>query len=71
MWKLLFLVAALTLSVSPADAAPNGGKQAEKSGRASELARDVERISREIYPPRPDSASSRRSFAAGAAMKKR
>ena len=67
MWKLLFLVAALTLSVSPVDAAPRDGKPMQKS----ELARDVERISREIYPPRSDFGSSRRSFAAERALKKR
>jgi len=67
MWKLAFLAAVLTLSMSPLDAAPKEGRTIEKS----ELARDVERISKEIYPPRSDAASSRRSFAAGAAAKKR
>ena len=74
MWKLVFLAVTLTLSMSPLDAAPNEGKKVdnmENRARAGELRRDVERISREIYPPRSDSASSRRSFAAGTAMKKR
>jgi hypothetical protein len=64
MWKLVFLVAAFTLSASPLDAA-------SKEEKKSELVRDVERISKEIYPPRSDSASPRRSFAAGAPVKKR
>ena len=47
MWKVLFLVAALSVSASPLDAARRDGKKMEKS----ELRRDIERISKEIYPP--------------------
>jgi hypothetical protein len=43
MWKLLFVVAAFVLSASPLDAAA-------KQGERSELVRDIERLSREIYP---------------------
>jgi hypothetical protein len=56
MWKLLFVVAAVTFSASPLDAAPRDGKDADSRERG-ELARDVERISREIYPP-PTKATS-------------
>ena len=49
MWKVLFLAAALAVSVSPLDAAPRDGKKMQKS----ELRRDIERISKEIYPPPP------------------
>ena len=70
MRKLVFLAAVLTLSMSPLDAAQNDSRNAQQSGRGSELRRDVERISREIYPPRSDSAPPRRSLAAGATMKK-
>jgi hypothetical protein len=69
MWKLAFIVGALIVSLSPVDArepAPYG--RAEKG---PELRRDLERISREIYPERPDSRSSRGSFAAGKGAKKR
>jgi hypothetical protein len=67
MWKLVFVAAALAFSVSPLDAAPQEPKKNEKS----ELARDVERIAKEIYPPRSDLGSARKSLAAGAALKKR
>jgi hypothetical protein len=50
MWKLLFVVAAFAFSVSPLDAAPRDSKRVERTERG-ELSRDVERISREIYPP--------------------
>ena len=52
MWKVLFLAAILSVSVSPLDAAPREGKKVEKTQRGDELRRDVERISKEIYPPR-------------------
>jgi hypothetical protein len=63
MWKALFIVAALSVSASPLDAAPrDNGKRIEKTQRGDEarregLRRDVERISQEIYrrgnpPPR-------------------
>jgi hypothetical protein len=54
MWKVLFLVAALSLSASPLDAAPRDVKKVEKTQRGEELRRDVERISKEIYPPRQE-----------------
>jgi hypothetical protein len=49
MWKVLFLTAALVVSASPLDARelPRKGDRVEKR---EELRRDVERISREIYP---------------------
>jgi hypothetical protein len=58
MWKALFIVAALSVSASRLDAAqPDNGRRIEKTQRGSDLRRDVERISREIYrrndPPRP------------------
>ena len=49
MWRVLFVAAALAVSVSPLDAAPRDGKKMQKS----ELRRDIERISKEIYPPPP------------------
>ena len=53
MWKVLFLAAILSISVSPLDAAPREGKKVvEKTQRGDELRRDVERISKEIYRPR-------------------
>jgi hypothetical protein len=64
MWKLLFLLFALGLSLSPADA--------RQPAKGTELRRDIERISREIYrDERPEPAPSRSSFAAGRAAKKR
>jgi len=54
MWKVVFLVAALSLSVSPLDTAPRDGKRVEKTQRGAELRRDVERISKEIYRPRQE-----------------
>jgi hypothetical protein len=71
MWKLVFLAAALTLSMSPLDAAPQDAKRPEQGARGAELRRDLERISKEIYPPRSDLSSRRGSFAAGTAAKKR
>jgi hypothetical protein len=59
MWKVVFLIAALALSVSPLDAAPKEGKRMEKSERG-ELRRDVERISKEIYPPQQKQQRRRR-----------
>ena len=58
MWKALFIVAALSVSASPVDAAqPDNGRRIEKTQRGADLRRDVDRISREIYrrndPPRP------------------
>jgi hypothetical protein len=65
MWKVLFIVAALSLSASPLDAAArDNGKRVEQpqpqrgdATRREGLRRDVERISQEIYkrgnpPPR-------------------
>jgi hypothetical protein len=54
MWKVLFLALALAVSASPLDAreAPKEGKRMEKTQRGQDLRRDVERISKEIYPPR-------------------
>ena len=46
MWKLVFVLAALTVSASPLDAAPDERRKVQKS----ELRRDVDRISKEIYP---------------------
>jgi hypothetical protein len=59
MWKLLFLVVAFSVSLSPADARQPPGKnerveKRDSGQRAGELRRDVERISKEIYPPRRD-----------------
>ena len=72
MWKVAFIAAALAISMSPADARkpPAQGARVEKR-EPSELKRDVERISREIYPERSDLSPSRGSFAAGKAQKKR
>jgi hypothetical protein len=47
MWKVLFILAALAVSASPLDAAPDEGRKMQKS----ELRRDVERISKDIYRP--------------------
>jgi len=69
MWKVALLVAAFAVSASPLDAKEN--RRSDTGPRAGDLRRDVERISREIYPPRSDSAAPGRSFAAGAATKKR
>jgi hypothetical protein len=58
VWKALFIVAALSVSASPLDAAQSdNGRRAEQTQRGGDLRRDVERISREIYrrndpPPR-------------------
>ncbi|HXJ52195.1 MAG TPA: hypothetical protein VNH16_12425 [Burkholderiales bacterium] len=61
MWKALFIVAALSISASPVDAAqPDKGRRIEQpqpqpqpqrgdSTRREGLRRDVERISQEIY----------------------
>jgi hypothetical protein len=67
MWKLFLLAAAFAVPASPVDAK----ESVEKSPRAGELRRDIERISKEIYRPRSDLTSPGRSFAAGAATKKR
>jgi hypothetical protein len=72
MWKLLFLVAAFAVSLSPVDARqPPAMKDRVEKRDSGELRRDIERISREIYRERSDFASSRPSFAAGTAAKKR
>lgn len=64
MRRLLFILAALAVSMSPADA--------REPGKGTELRRDIERISKEIYrDERPAPASSRSSLAAGRAAKKR
>ena len=69
MWKLAFIAAALAVSASPLDAKDQ--RRGEAAPRAGDLRRDIERISREIYPPRSDFAGLGRSFAAGTATKKR
>lgn len=68
MWKLAFLAAALAVSASPLDAKDQ--RRGETGPRAGDLRRDIERISREIYPPRSDFAAPGR-FASGTATKKR
>ena len=66
MWKALFLVAAFMVSMSPADAgqpparSDRADERVEKRRDNSELARDVERISREIYPTRGGERRPRR-----------
>ena len=59
MWKVLFLTAALVVSASPLDARelPRKGDRVEKR---EELRRDVERISKEIYPQSPRGNDSQR-----------
>ena len=69
MWKVAFITAAFVLSASPLDAAQEG-KRPQREARP-DLRRDVERISKEIYRPRSDFTSPGKSFAAGAAAKKR
>jgi hypothetical protein len=72
MWKLAFILAALAVSVSPVDARrPPAQPDRVEKREPSELKRDLERISREIYPERSDFSASRGSFAAGSAPKKR
>jgi hypothetical protein len=63
MWKMVFVLAALAVSASPLDAAPDEGRKMQKS----ELRRDVERISKEIYPRQEQPARP----AGGRALKKR
>lgn len=65
MWKALFIVAALSVSASPLDAAqPDNGRRSEQTQRGGDLRRDVDRISREIYrrndPPRRQPQPQRR-----------
>ena len=66
MWKVLFIVAALSVSASPLHAAqPDNGRRIERTQRGDDLRRDVERISREIYrrndpPPRQPPPQRRR-----------
>ena len=69
MWRLVFLLAALIVSASPLDARAAPPERLEKREPA-DLRRDVERISREIYPAR-SAPPERGSFAAGRAPKKR
>ena len=72
MWKLLFLAAAFAVSASPVDARQPPARNDWAAKRdPGELRRDVERISKEIYRPRSDLTSPGKSFAAGAATKKR
>ena len=58
MWKALFLAAAFVVSMSPADArqppaiSDRVEDRVEKRRERGELPRDVERISKEIYPTR-------------------
>ena len=70
MWKLAFIIAAFAVSLSPVDARQPPAR-ADRTEKPSDLRRDVERISREIYPERSEARSSRGSFAAGNASKKR
>ena len=72
MWKLVFIFAAIAVWLSPVEARqpPAENDRVEKRD-SGELRRDVERIAREIYGKRSDFASSRGSFAAGTAAKKR
>jgi hypothetical protein len=64
MWKLVFIFAALAVSVSPVDA--------RERTKGRELARDLERLSREVYRDEGSaSAPARSSLAAGRAAKKR
>lgn len=53
MFRFILVLALLSVSVTPLDARerPKDTKRMEKSERA-DLRRDVERISKEIYPPR-------------------
>lgn len=66
MWKLAFVFAVLAFSMSPLDA-----RESEPTSKRADLRRDVERISREIYPDRSERSASRGSFAAGRVLKKR
>lgn len=73
MLKLVMVCAAvfavLAFSMSPLDA-----RASEPAAKREDLRRDVERISREIYPGRSERSerpSSRGSFAAGRSTKKR
>jgi hypothetical protein len=64
MRRLLFILVAFLVSMSPADA--------REPGKGTQLRSDIERISREIYrDERPAPASSRSSLAAGRGAKKR
>jgi hypothetical protein len=67
MWKVFFVVAAIAFSASPLDAAPDEGRKMPKAELRSELRRDVERISKEIYPRQEQPARP----AGGRALKKR
>jgi hypothetical protein len=69
MWKLAFILGAFVVSLSPVDARQPAPY--DRADKGAELRRDLERISREIYPERSDSRSSRGSFAAGRSAKKR
>ena len=75
MWKVLFVLAAIAVSASPLDAAPDEGRKMQRQElrseprRDGELRRDVERISKDIYPPQEQPA--RPSPAARRAPKKR
>ena len=51
MWKVAFVLAALAVSASPLDAAPDEGRKMQREELRSELRRDVERISKDIYRP--------------------
>jgi hypothetical protein len=72
MWKIAFIAAALAISMSPVDARkPPAQPDRVEKREPSELKRDVERISREIYPERSDLPPPRGSFAAGKTQKRR
>ena len=61
MWKFALIALLLGISASPLDA---------RESKGSELRRDVERISKEIYPAR-SAPEDRGSLAAGRSLKKR
>ena len=70
MWKVLFLVLALGVSISPVDAREAPREKRVEKREPADLRRDVERISKEIYPAR-SAPEDRGSLAAGRSLKKR
>ena len=53
MWRALLVSALLALSVSPLDAREQGPVTKPPARERGDLRRDIERISKEIYPPAP------------------
>ncbi len=53
MVRALLVAALLALSLSPLDAREADDRQKSAPPERGELRRDIERISREIYPPAP------------------